>query len=38
MCAYETVAIGYSAFCDLFTENEWKGFQYRYDIMWWYQR
>jgi hypothetical protein len=30
MCAYETVSVGYSAFCDLFTEDEWRGFQYRY--------
>jgi hypothetical protein len=29
MCAYETVSVGYSAFCGLFTEDEWKGFQYR---------
>ena len=28
LCAYETVALGYSAFCDLFTEEEWKGFEY----------
>lgn len=28
MCAYETVSIGYSRFCDLFTEEEWKGFEY----------
>ncbi|KAE8542028.1 hypothetical protein D1P53_002205 [Cryptococcus gattii VGV] len=36
MCAYETVALGHSAFCDLFTQKEWKGFQYRNDIFWWY--
>ncbi|KXN93292.1 3-phytase B, partial [Leucoagaricus sp. SymC.cos] len=28
MCAYETVAIGYSRFCELFTEEEWEGFNY----------
>lgn len=28
LCAYETVALGYSKFCDLFTEEEWKGAQY----------
>lgn len=28
MCAYETVAIGYSKFCELFTEKEWEGFNY----------
>ena len=36
MCPYETVALGYSSFCDLFTVEEWKAFQYRFDIMWWY--
>lgn len=25
MCAYELVALGGSAFCDLFTPEEWKG-------------
>ncbi|KAG6909600.1 hypothetical protein DXG01_016639 [Tephrocybe rancida] len=30
MCAYETVAIGYSKFCELFTEEEWEGFNYAY--------
>lgn len=28
MCAYETVALGYSKFCELFTEKEWEGFDY----------
>ena len=28
MCAYETVALGYSQFCGLFTEEEWRGFDY----------
>ncbi|EIW65622.1 hypothetical protein TREMEDRAFT_36131 [Tremella mesenterica DSM 1558] len=36
MCAYETVALGFSAFCDLFTQTEWKGYEYRMDIFWWY--
>ncbi|WVN90098.1 uncharacterized protein L203_105333 [Cryptococcus depauperatus CBS 7841] len=36
MCAYETVALGYSAFCELFNQREWKGFQYRNDLYWWY--
>ncbi|KAK4690069.1 hypothetical protein P7C73_g38, partial [Tremellales sp. Uapishka_1] len=36
MCAYETVSLGYSSFCNLFTEKEWKGFEYRNDIYWWY--
>ncbi|KAH9001458.1 phosphoglycerate mutase-like protein [Lactarius akahatsu] len=30
MCAYETVAIGFSKFCGLFTEEEWEGFNYGY--------
>ncbi|OSD05745.1 phosphoglycerate mutase-like protein [Trametes coccinea BRFM310] len=36
MCAYETVAIGYSKFCELFTEEEWKGFNYALDLYFWY--
>ena len=28
MCAFETVALGYSKFCELFTEKEWEGFDY----------
>ncbi|EIW74055.1 phosphoglycerate mutase-like protein [Coniophora puteana RWD-64-598 SS2] len=36
MCAYETVAIGYSKFCELFTEDEWEGFNYALDISFWY--
>lgn len=36
MCAYETVALGHSAFCKLFTKREWKDYQYRNDIYWWY--
>jgi len=36
MCAYETVAIGYSSFCELFTEEEWKGFDYSLDLYFWY--
>ncbi|TCD62276.1 hypothetical protein EIP91_007115 [Steccherinum ochraceum] len=36
MCAYETVAIGYSSFCGLFTEEEWKGFDYSLDLFFWY--
>ncbi|THH09693.1 hypothetical protein EW145_g1832 [Phellinidium pouzarii] len=36
MCAYETVAIGYSKFCELFTEEEWEGFEYAMDLYFWY--
>ncbi|KAF5386917.1 hypothetical protein D9615_002003 [Tricholomella constricta] len=36
MCPYETVAIGYSKFCELFTEEEWEGFNYALDLGFWY--
>ncbi|KAF8452345.1 histidine phosphatase superfamily [Boletus edulis BED1] len=36
MCAYETVALGYSKFCELFTEEEWEGFNYALDLTFWY--
>ncbi|KAK4449285.1 histidine phosphatase superfamily [Podospora aff. communis PSN243] len=32
MCPYETVAYGYSKFCELFTHDEWKGFEYSVDL------
>lgn len=32
LCAYETVALGYSAFCGLFTYEEWQGYEYSVDI------
>ncbi|KAF2761771.1 phosphoglycerate mutase-like protein [Pseudovirgaria hyperparasitica] len=32
LCAYETVALGYSAFCGLFTLDEWKGHEYSIDL------
>lgn len=32
LCAYETVALGYSAFCGLFTYSEWEGYEYSVDI------
>ncbi|KAK3935985.1 3-phytase A [Diplogelasinospora grovesii] len=31
-CPYETVAYGYSRFCDLFTWDEWVGFGYSIDL------
>jgi hypothetical protein len=34
MCAFETVALGYSKFCELFTEKEWEGFDYSWDSSW----
>ncbi|EIW64306.1 phosphoglycerate mutase-like protein [Trametes versicolor FP-101664 SS1] len=36
LCAYETVALGFSTFCDLFTEEEWKGYEYAFDLELWY--
>ncbi|KAA1471726.1 phosphoglycerate mutase-like protein [Dentipellis sp. KUC8613] len=35
-CAYETNALGFSSFCDLFTEEEWKQFEYFNDLSFWY--
>ncbi|KAF7553288.1 hypothetical protein G7046_g7149 [Stylonectria norvegica] len=32
MCPYETVAYGFSKFCDLFTYEEWEGFSYSIDL------
>ncbi|KAK1834818.1 putative acid phosphatase [Podospora conica] len=32
MCPYETVAYGYSRFCELFTQDEWVGFEYSTDL------
>ncbi|KAE9381660.1 phosphoglycerate mutase-like protein [Stipitochalara longipes BDJ] len=32
ICPYETVAYGYSAFCNLFTYTEWEGFEYSLDL------
>lgn len=32
MCPYETVAYGYSAFCNLFTYQEWVNFEYSVDL------
>ncbi|TBU40685.1 phytase [Dichomitus squalens] len=36
LCPYETVAIGYSKFCELFTGDEWRGFDYSVDLNFWY--
>ncbi|KAL9097077.1 MAG: hypothetical protein Q9163_006392 [Psora crenata] len=32
LCPYETVAYGYSDWCDLFTYEEWLGFEYSIDL------
>ncbi|KAJ3742522.1 phosphoglycerate mutase-like protein [Lentinula detonsa] len=36
MCAYETVSLGFSKFCTLFTQTEWEGFDYSLDLYFWY--
>ncbi|KAF2136563.1 uncharacterized protein K452DRAFT_322332 [Aplosporella prunicola CBS 121167] len=32
LCAYETVALGFSHFCSLFTYEEWLGYEYSVDL------
>ena len=32
LCAYETVCLGYSQFCRLFTYEEWEGYEYGTDL------
>ncbi|ODQ67933.1 phosphoglycerate mutase-like protein, partial [Nadsonia fulvescens var. elongata DSM 6958] len=32
ICAFETASIGYSNFCDLFSDEEWEGFEYTEDL------
>ncbi|KAF2113734.1 histidine phosphatase superfamily [Lophiotrema nucula] len=36
LCSYETVALGWSAFCDLFTQEDFIKFEYYYDISFYY--
>lgn len=36
LCAYETNYLGYSDFCNLFTEEEWQGFEATLDIEYFY--
>lgn len=36
MCAYEVVALGGSQFCELFTGEEWQGFDYYSNLQFWY--
>ncbi|PIL29397.1 hypothetical protein GSI_09449 [Ganoderma sinense ZZ0214-1] len=36
LCPYETIALGYSKFCELFTEEDWRGFDYSVDLNFWY--
>jgi hypothetical protein len=32
----QTVALGYSKFCELFTKEEWDGFDHALDLYFWY--
>ena len=32
-CGDQTVALGYSKFCGIFTEEEWEGFEYAYVVV-----
>ncbi|KAF2844728.1 phosphoglycerate mutase-like protein [Plenodomus tracheiphilus IPT5] len=36
LCSYETVALGYSAFCDLFSEEDFLNYEYYYDLSFYY--
>ncbi|WVQ78975.1 hypothetical protein IAT38_001067 [Cryptococcus sp. DSM 104549] len=36
LCVYETVSLGYSSFCKLFTEEDFKNFDYSWDLMFYY--
>ncbi|KZP00674.1 phosphoglycerate mutase-like protein [Calocera viscosa TUFC12733] len=36
VCAYEINSLGYSDFCPLFTQAEFQGFEYSFDLGFWY--
>ncbi|KAL6803681.1 histidine phosphatase superfamily [Trichoderma sp. SZMC 28012] len=36
LCSYETHALGYSAFCNLFTEEDFLNYEYYYDLSFYY--
>ncbi|KAH8680537.1 histidine phosphatase superfamily [Xylariales sp. PMI_506] len=36
MCSYETHALGYSAFCDLFTQQDYLNYEYYFDLSFYY--
>ncbi|KAL7420096.1 hypothetical protein Q5752_005061 [Cryptotrichosporon argae] len=36
MCSYETHALGYSSFCKLFTEEDFRDYEYYFDISFYY--
>ncbi|KAI0256229.1 phosphoglycerate mutase-like protein [Lactifluus subvellereus] len=35
-CAYESVALGFSRFCHLFTQSDWESFEYLTDLSFYY--
>lgn len=35
LCSYDTVAFGHSDFCGLFTEDEWLGLEWAWDLTLW---
>ena len=37
MCAYETIALGYSEFCKLFTKHEFESYNYAWDLKHYYK-
>lgn len=36
LCSYETHALGYSAFCDLFSEEDFLNYEYYFDLSFYY--
>lgn len=38
LCSYEVVALGASKFCSLFTEEDFKNYEYAYDISFYYNQ
>lgn len=36
LCSYETQALGYSAFCNIFTEEDFVNYEYYYDLSFYY--
>ncbi|KAI1141639.1 phosphoglycerate mutase-like protein [Hypoxylon sp. FL0543] len=36
LCSYETIALGYSAFCGLFSQEDFLNYEYFYDISFYY--
>lgn len=36
LCSYETSALGFSSFCDLFTQQDFQNYEYYYDLSFYY--